>query len=108
MFGTFLVKSMPYLMRFLSFVGTAAMLLVGGGIALHGIPTVGHGVELFVEGVASHPIFSGLLSMTANLIAGIVYGLIAYPFFSGLTKAFGFLKRSFSSGGTRRTASSST
>jgi len=33
--GMSLVKSMPYMMKFLGFVGTIAMLLVGGGIFTH-------------------------------------------------------------------------
>jgi uncharacterized protein len=107
-FGAFLVKSMPYFMRFLSFVGTAAMLLVGGGIALHGIPGLGHGVENFIGSVGSHPMLSGLLTQVANLIAGVAYGLIAYPLFTGLTKAFGFLKKSFTDESASRTVSSTT
>lgn len=35
--GRALVKSMPHLMQTLSFVGTAAMLWVGGGIIVHGL-----------------------------------------------------------------------
>ncbi|MEO0336204.1 MAG: DUF808 family protein [Pseudomonadota bacterium] len=34
-FGSLLVKSMPYLMKFLGIAGTIAMLLVGGGILSH-------------------------------------------------------------------------
>jgi predicted DNA repair protein MutK len=33
--GLFFVRSMPYIMKFLGIVGTAAMLLVGGGIIMH-------------------------------------------------------------------------
>ncbi len=33
--GLFFVRSMPYIMKFLGFVGTTAMLLVGGGIIVH-------------------------------------------------------------------------
>lgn len=96
--GSFLVSSMPYFMRFLSFVGTAAMLLVGGGIALHGIPTIGHGVESYLDSLASHPFLSGLLTLLANLIVGVLYGLIAYPVFAGLTKAFHAIKGSLFGG----------
>src|SRR5687767_7491024 len=36
-FGRGLVKAMPHLLKVLSFVGTAAMLWVGGGIIVHGL-----------------------------------------------------------------------
>lgn len=36
-FGRALVKSMPHLLKGLSFIGTAAMLWVGGGIIVHGL-----------------------------------------------------------------------
>jgi len=39
--GRTLVKSMPYLLKGLSFVGTAAMLWVGGGIIVHGLEHFG-------------------------------------------------------------------
>jgi predicted DNA repair protein MutK len=57
-FGRALVKSMPHLMKGLSFVGTAAMLWVGGGIIVHGLEhfglnTVPHFVERLSE-IAHH------------------------------------------------------
>ncbi len=36
--GRAIVSAAPYLMKFLSFAGTAAMFLVGGGILAHGVP----------------------------------------------------------------------
>ena len=48
--GRALVRGMPYFLTFLSVVGTAAMIWVGGGIVLHGLevygpPQIHHGVE---------------------------------------------------------------
>jgi len=43
--GNALVWTAPWLMKGLSAVGTAAMFLVGGGILVHGVPLVGHGIE---------------------------------------------------------------
>jgi uncharacterized protein len=40
-FGRGLVKSMPYLLKGLGIVGTAAMLWVGGGIIVHGLEHFG-------------------------------------------------------------------
>ena len=39
--GRLLVRSMPYFLRMLGIVGTAAMIWVGGGILLHGIEGYG-------------------------------------------------------------------
>ena len=95
--GSFLVRSMPYFMKLLSIVGTIAMLLVGGGIILHGIPALGHGVEEFIASVASASWLSSLLSTTANFVAGVVFGFLVYPFFAGLTKLLAYLKQTFTS-----------
>jgi predicted DNA repair protein MutK len=43
--GAALVWAAPWLMKGLSVVGTVAMFLVGGGILVHGVPWVGHGIE---------------------------------------------------------------
>ena len=43
--GHAIVTAAPYLMKFLSVAGTAAMFLVGGGILAHGIPSLHHGIE---------------------------------------------------------------
>lgn len=39
--GTLLVKGMPVVMRWLSIIGTAAMIWVGGGILVHGLEVLG-------------------------------------------------------------------
>jgi predicted DNA repair protein MutK len=56
--GRGLVKAMPHLMKMLSFVGTAAMLWVGGGIIVHGLEhfnvnAVPHFIEHLSE-IAQH------------------------------------------------------
>jgi predicted DNA repair protein MutK len=43
--GRGLLVFAPWLMKILSVVGTAAMFLVGGGILMHGLPVLHHGVE---------------------------------------------------------------
>ncbi len=91
--GDFIVSFTPRFMKFLSFVGTAAMLLVGGGILLHGVPVLEHGVELFTHGITNSSVLQGALGLAINLLAGIVLGLFAYPIFQLLEKAVGWLKR---------------
>jgi predicted DNA repair protein MutK len=70
----------PKLMKFLSFAGTAAMFLVGGGILVHGIPVIHHAVQS-----VTHPIhemesiggfLSGLIEMILNGFVGVVGGAI--------------------------------
>jgi predicted DNA repair protein MutK len=68
----------PWLMKFLSVAGTAAMFLVGGGILLHGIPAAHH----LVEDLAGHtgaiavigPVLEFLLPILMSVVAGIVAG----------------------------------
>lgn len=64
-FGWGLVRVVPYLMRLLSVLGTAAMFLVGGGIIVHGI----HPLHAFVEQFSE---WSLLLNATVGVIAGAV------------------------------------
>ncbi len=52
-FGRGIVSFMPYFLKMLTVVGTAAMLWVGGGIIMHGIAGYGfHGVEHLVHDIA--------------------------------------------------------
>ena len=78
----------PYLMRTLSVVGTAAMFLVGGGILVHGVPALYHGIEHFVENMGG--LTAVLLTQGANALVGVVAGAIVLL---ALT-AFNKIKRS--------------
>ncbi|MCU0618769.1 MAG: DUF808 domain-containing protein [Gemmatimonadaceae bacterium] len=69
--GVFLLRAMPVLMKTLSFAGTTAMFLVGGGIIAHGIPVLGHGIE----GVVA-PIGGVLATLVSTLLEGLV-GIVA-------------------------------
>jgi len=64
----------PYLMRTLSVVGTAAMFLVGGGILVHGLPILHHGIEHIVEN--SSGFTAGIITQGANALVGILAGAI--------------------------------
>ncbi len=70
--GRVLLWIAPWLMKFLSFFGTAAMFLVGGGIVTHSVPFLHH----FIEGLAA-PGFGGtVVGILADLIVGLVLGAI--------------------------------
>ena len=71
--GRFLLTAAPILMKVLSFVGTIAMFLVGGGILTHSIPFLHHLAESFSQLV---PGLALLLSILADGIAGLIAGVI--------------------------------
>jgi predicted DNA repair protein MutK len=64
-------------MKFLSVVGTAAMFTVGGGILVHGVPALHHGVEHLAASMGTVPRVGGLLSATASVILPALLGLVA-------------------------------
>lgn len=72
--GNGILSFAPWLMRFLSLAGTAAMFLVGGGIVSHGIPMLHHINEALVEGMAQP--WSTLTGMGWTAAVGIVLGAV--------------------------------
>ena len=78
--GRGILLTAPYLMKFLSIAGTAAMFLVGGGILTHGVPMIHHWIEAFSKGLGSPlaVIAPTLLDGVAGIIAGaVVLALVA-------------------------------
>jgi predicted DNA repair protein MutK len=71
--GQSLLAFAPFLMKTLSFVGTIAMFMVGGGILLHGIPGAEVYVHHFAEGFSS-PFVTALLPMFAGAAIGVISG----------------------------------
>jgi hypothetical protein len=61
--GRALLAGAPWLMKFLSVAGTAAMFLVGGGILAHGFVPLGHLVER-----------AGSFAFAGNLVVGVIAG----------------------------------
>jgi hypothetical protein len=78
--GNALLGLSPWLMKFLSVAGTAAMFLVGGGIIVHAIPLLGGPIEQIahrVEGVPTvGPLAATVGPMVASLIVGVVVGAL--------------------------------
>jgi predicted DNA repair protein MutK len=80
-FGLLLVKGMPKLLAWLSVIGTAAMLWVGGHIILVGFDELGwttpyhlvHDLEGLVDGV---PGIGGVLAWLVNTAASAVVGFV--------------------------------
>uniref|UniRef100_UPI004055F1D4 DUF808 family protein n=1 Tax=Candidatus Electrothrix sp. TaxID=2170559 RepID=UPI004055F1D4 len=61
--GKLLIASLPKIIRLLEFVGTIAMLLVGGGMYVHNIAVVHDGLHF-------------MPTMLASLVAGLVIGSV--------------------------------
>jgi predicted DNA repair protein MutK len=80
--GRALVRGMPYFLKALSIVGTAAMIWVGGGIVLHGLeyygpPQIRHGVESAAHAVSAWaPALGAVLEWTTVAAVSGVIGLL--------------------------------
>ena len=80
--GRVILFSAPWLMKFLSVAGTAAMFLVGGGILSHGFPFLHHAVDIAtqwasdVNGIGIGDVLGALAPFVIDAIVGIVAGAI--------------------------------
>jgi uncharacterized protein len=72
--GFGLIKMSPYLMKFLSIAGTAAMFLVGGGILVHNVGPLHDFVQKIVEPMGG--ILGAIIENVLNAGAGIIGGAI--------------------------------
>jgi len=85
-FGRGLVGFAPYLMKFLSIAGTAAMFLVGGGILTHGVAVLDQGIKDTSVWSTSIPGVGAVLgALTPSLINGFV-GVLAGAITLGLVQ----------------------
>ena len=75
--GRGILSMAPWLMKTLSVLGTAAMFLVGGGILVHGVPALHHGVGALAGVFASGPLgalWQGFSEALLNALLGVVAG----------------------------------
>ncbi len=70
-FGRGILHSAPYLMKFLSIAGTAAMFLVGGGILVHSIPALHHLIQPYTHG-GWGVLWENLFNAGVGVVAGAV------------------------------------
>ncbi|MDX2018903.1 MAG: DUF808 domain-containing protein [Deltaproteobacteria bacterium] len=90
--GTLLLKTAPLLMKTLSFAGTVAMFLVGGGILSHGVPLI----ALTFDAWAAHvktiagigPALAVVAPMLFNATLGIIAGAVIVPLVLGVRRLF--------------------
>lgn len=81
--GQFLFTAAPKLMKFLSIAGTLAMFLVGGGILVHGIGFLHHGVEDLAHLTG---IFESVTTMLLNGLVGLILGAVTVAVFTVINK----------------------
>ena len=80
--GRALVRGMPVLLTFLSGVGTAAMIWVGGGIIVHGLeeyglPSIDRAIDTAAEAAAhAMPSIAGAAEWTVTAVGSGVVGLL--------------------------------
>lgn len=103
--GTRIVRSMPAVFRFISVLGTVAMLWVGGHLVLINLGEVGlhapadllHAVEHALEPLGGVVVW--IVDTIVSAIAGLVLGLVIVGVVLGIAKLFG-RKPSFHEGET--------
>ena len=79
--GRAILTAAPWLMKFLSVAGTAAMFLVGGGILVHGVAPLAHAIEGFAERATASmaglgTVVQALTPMLANAVVGVLAGAL--------------------------------
>lgn len=77
-------------MKILTFVGTLAMFLVGGGIVVHGVAPLHHFIENFAHGLSG--MLASTLPVAANLVLGFIIGAIVFGVVKAITALRGKAK----------------
>ena len=85
--GSAIIAGAPYLMRFLSIAGTAAMFLVGGGILTHGFAPLHHFIEPYAQGG-----FGLVISMLFDAAVGILAGIVVLAAVKAVSGLIGRLR----------------
>lgn len=74
--GRGIVRFMPHFLRWLGYVGTAAMLWVGAEIIAHGVPFTAHLLHDIEQGLSSMPVVAWLAQALACGVAGLLLGFV--------------------------------
>lgn len=77
--GRFLVRALPVLIRIIGALGTAALVLVAGGIFMHNIGFL-------------HHLFASWPSLLAEILVGFLVGLLVFGMVKGLQRLFAIAK----------------
>ena len=85
--GRGILWAAPWLMKFLSVAGTAAMFLVGGGILVHGVPVLHHTIEAALQGMGG--VAASVLPALANAVVGVLAGAVVLVVVTAAQRVFG-------------------
>ncbi|ELY2510910.1 DUF808 domain-containing protein [Cronobacter sakazakii] len=72
--GKGLLVTAPWLMKALSVLGTIAMFLVGGGIVVHGMAPLHHGIEHWAQSLGG--VGAAVIPTVLNLVLGFILGAV--------------------------------
>ena len=75
--GAGVLRVAPLLMKGLAIAGTAAMFLVGGGILVHGVPSLHHAIESLAGAVEGFPGMGSALAFLTPLLLNALVGVAA-------------------------------
>ena len=82
--GRGILRAPPLLMKGLSVAGTAAMFLVGGGILVHGVPALHHGIEHATAGLGG--LLQAIVPTLLEALTGVVAGLVVLTAVAGVQR----------------------
>lgn len=86
--GRGIVKFMPHFLTWLGYIGTAAMLWVGGEIIAHGIPVTARLLHDLEHALAAMPVVAWLCKALACGIGGLLIGFVVEKLVIGAKKLF--------------------
>ncbi len=92
-FGNYVIHAMPGFLKFLSIIGTVAMLWVGGGILIHAVPYLHHELAHLSHAMHLDGFLKWCFEASLSAVFGIIVGAIVEkvykilsPAIKGLTK----------------------
>ncbi len=94
--GGSILRIAPWLMKALSVAGTAAMFLVGGGILVHGLPPLAHGLEALIRVASGWPggaVAAALGPAVGGALVGVVAGAVVLAGVTALQRLRAFVRR---------------
>ncbi|MBD9370134.1 DUF808 domain-containing protein [Xanthomonas sp. XNM01] len=91
-FGRGILAFAPWLMKFLSVAGTAAMFLVGGGILTHGVHAVHEWINEAAVDAAALPSVGSVLGAVLPMLINAAVGIVAGAIVVALVMGFGRLR----------------